>query len=109
MINYTRYELPKNYTVRPEYIINRVCTYFSITEKQIMAKNRKRTIVTARMLSMYFIYKLCPEQSLSSIGRMFGNRDHTTVIHSKNTVVKFVYGPDPIWKDYHDYFHNLFN
>lgn len=103
------YITPSNYIIRPEYIIKQVCSYFYITEKKITSKDRHRNIVTARMLAMYFIYKRCPEQTLSSIGRMFGNRDHTTVINAKNTAIQYIYGPTPIWKEHHDYFDNLFN
>ena len=44
-------------------------------------KARNRNLVVARQLAMYFVKKYTC-LSLVQIGKLFGNRDHTTVIHS---------------------------
>ena len=48
-------------------------------------KTRKRAIVQARQLSMY-LAKSLTKNSLKSIGKHFGGRDHSTVIHSCQAV-----------------------
>jgi len=73
----------------PEYsiaqIINIVSKYFNISEKAIKARTRKREVVTARHLAMFFCQKLT-NKSLSAIGAEFGGRDHSTVVHASKTV-----------------------
>jgi len=62
-----------------------VCEYYSITYDKLQAKTRKREIVQARQISM-FLAKQFTKNSLKTIGDHFGGRDHTTVIHSCQTV-----------------------
>jgi len=62
-----------------------VCEYYEITYDKLQAKTRKREIVQARQISM-FLAKQFTKNSLKTIGDHFGGRDHTTVIHSRQTV-----------------------
>jgi chromosomal replication initiator protein len=62
-----------------------VCDYYAITYDKLQAKTRKREIVQARQISMYLAKKFT-KNSLKTIGEWFGGRDHTTVIHSCQTV-----------------------
>ena len=62
-----------------------VCEYYSVTYDNLQAKTRKREIVQARQISM-FLAKQYTKNSLKTIGDHFGGRDHTTVIHSCQTV-----------------------
>jgi chromosomal replication initiator protein len=62
-----------------------VCEYLSIEEEQVRGKTRKREIVRARQIAMYFCKHLT-QNSLKTIGLHFGGRDHSTVIHANNTV-----------------------
>lgn len=59
--------------------------YFSIEVAQLKAKTRKRQIVQARQIAMYFAKEMT-RHSLKSIGLHFGGRDHSTVIHAIQTV-----------------------
>lgn len=68
-----------------EYIQKLVCDYFSISIDQVKSKTRKREIVQARQISMYFAKDLT-KSSLKTIGMHFGGRDHSTVIHACQTV-----------------------
>jgi chromosomal replication initiator protein len=56
-----------------------------ITPDKLSAKTRKRDIVIARQLAMYFS-KIFTNQSLKSIGEQFGGRDHSTVIYSCKSI-----------------------
>jgi len=62
-----------------------VCDYLDIPEDLVRAKTRKREVVRARQIAMYFSKKLT-QHSLKTIGLHFGGRDHSTVIHANNTV-----------------------
>lgn len=64
-----------------DFIQKSVCDYFEIPMDSLKEKTRKRAIVQARQLSMY-LAKHFTKNSLKVIGRHFGGRDHSTVIHS---------------------------
>jgi chromosomal replication initiator protein len=68
-----------------DYIQKVVCDYFSISIDTLNSKTRKREIVQARQLSMYFSKRLT-KSSLASIGIHCGNKDHATVLHACRTV-----------------------
>jgi chromosomal replication initiator protein len=62
-----------------------VCEYFDVSYDKLLQKTRKREIVQARQITM-FLAKTFTKNSLKTIGEHFGGRDHTTVIHSCQTV-----------------------
>lgn len=62
-----------------------VSKFFNINQELIQSSSRKREIVQARQVTMYFIKKHT-ELSLSKIGVLIGNRNHATVLHACNTV-----------------------
>ena len=66
-------------------IKNVVTGYFNVTNEELSSAVRKRPVVMARQLAMYFCKNLT-DSSLKVIGAQFGNRDHSTVIHSVKTV-----------------------
>lgn len=68
-----------------EYIQKIVCDYLGQTLESVQSKVRKREIVQARQLIMYFAKKLT-NSSLAIIGAKCGNKDHATVLHACKTV-----------------------
>ncbi len=62
-----------------------VCEYYGVSYDKLLHKTRKREIVQARQITM-FLAKSFTKNSLKTIGEHFGGRDHTTVIHSCQTV-----------------------
>ena len=68
-----------------DYIQKIVCDYFNLPLELINSKTRKREIVQARQLAMYFSKKLT-KSSLATIGIHCGNKDHATVLHACRTV-----------------------
>jgi len=68
-----------------DYIEKVVCDYFNISIDLMNSKTRKREIVQARQLAMYFAKKLT-KASLATIGLHCGNKDHATVLHACRTV-----------------------
>jgi len=63
------------------YISKVVCDYFHMPASQIQINTRRREIVQARQLAMYFS-KNMTKYSLSSIGTQIGKKDHATVLHA---------------------------
>ncbi|HET6566365.1 MAG TPA: chromosomal replication initiator protein DnaA, partial [Rhodothermales bacterium] len=61
------------------------CEYFKIPEDLVRAKTRKREVVQARQVAMFFCKQLT-QHSLKTIGLHFGGRDHSTVIHANQSV-----------------------
>jgi chromosomal replication initiator protein len=72
-----------------DYIQKVICEYFNIPVESIHSKTRKRDIVQARQLSMYFSKKHT-KSSLAIIGHQCGNKDHATVLHACRTVNNLV-------------------
>jgi len=68
-----------------DYIQKVVCDYFSMPLDLINSKTRKREIVQARQLAMFFSKKHT-KSSLATIGLHCGNKDHATVLHACRTV-----------------------
>lgn len=68
-----------------DYIQKVVCDYFSLPLETINSKTRKREIVQARQLAMFFSKKHT-KSSLATIGLHCGNKDHATVLHACRTV-----------------------
>lgn len=68
-----------------DYIQKVVCDYFNLPLEVINSKTRKREIVQARQLAMFFSKKHT-KSSLATIGLHCGNKDHATVLHACRTV-----------------------
>ena len=68
-----------------DYIQKVVSDYFQMDVDTLQSKTRKRHIVQARQLAMFFAKKMT-KASLASIGSKIGHRDHATVLHACKTV-----------------------
>mgnify|MGYP004718451271 CR=1 FL=1 len=75
----------KQERVTPENIIKKVCEYFGITENEITGKKKSKEIVEPRMIAIYLIDDVL-DIPLVSIGKIFGGRDHTTIMHSRDKI-----------------------
>lgn len=72
-----------------ELIIRVVRRKFNLSMEVLQSKTRKRKIVFPRQLCMYLIYTYT-KTNLLDIGRKFGGRDHTTVIHAKEVILDLI-------------------
>ncbi len=72
-------------TTRADMIISVICEHFDISPDDIKSQSRKRVLVEARQIAMFFI-KAKTTMSLKAIGNMFGGRDHSTVIYGCQVV-----------------------
>ncbi|MCL4130635.1 UNVERIFIED_CONTAM: hypothetical protein GTU68_038290 [Idotea baltica] len=67
--------------VRIEDIQKIVSQHYNVSRTDMLSARRTRTIVLPRQIAMYIAKNVTP-RSLPEIGRRFGNRDHTTVLHA---------------------------
>ncbi|MEN8227196.1 MAG: chromosomal replication initiator protein DnaA [Bacteroidota bacterium] len=68
-----------------DYIQKVVCNYYNIGLELLQSKTRKREIVQARQVAMFFS-KTLTKSSLATIGSQIGGKDHATVLHACKTV-----------------------
>ena len=66
-------------------IVDTVCHHYNVTVTAVNSKSRKRDYVVARQVTMYLAQKYT-KMPASRIGKLVGNRDHSTVIHSCSKV-----------------------
>ncbi len=90
-----------NREVTPEVIQRTVAEYYNLDVDKLASATRRRHVVLARQISM-FLVKQFTDQSLKAIGRLFGGRDHSTVLYSIKTVRDLIETNDEIKKDLAD-------
>ena len=66
--------------ITPELVINVVAEHFNLTSSMIFSQNRSKEVAYPRQICMYLCKQLTPS-SLGDIGKILGNRDHTTILH----------------------------
>ena len=67
--------------IKIEDILKTVSRHFGVSKGDILSQRRHRSVVWPRQIGMYLAKQLT-SRSLPEIGRRFGNRDHTTVLHA---------------------------
>lgn len=67
--------------IKIEDILKVISRHFGISRGDILSQRRHRSVVWPRQIGMYLAKQLT-SRSLPEIGRRFGNRDHTTVLHA---------------------------
>ena len=71
--------------ITPALILEQTATMFGLEVEQLQSKSRTRDLVNARQVGMYVCRELT-DLSYPQIGKEFGGRDHTTVIHAYEKV-----------------------
>ncbi len=67
--------------VKIDDILKRVSTHYNISRSDLLSSRRTAAVVMPRQIAMY-LAKSLTLRSLPEIGRRFGGRDHTTVLHA---------------------------
>jgi chromosomal replication initiator protein len=83
--------------IKVEDILRIVSRHFAVSKADILSDRRHRSVVRPRQIGMYLAKQLT-SRSLPEIGRRFGNRDHTTVLHAIRKIDKEL-GDNPRLKD----------
>ena len=71
----------------PELIVDVIAEHFNLTSNELYSVNKSRNIAFPRQIAMYLCRKLT-DFSLSDIGKIMGNRDHTTILHGIDKIEK---------------------
>ena len=79
------YQTTARREVTPQLIMQTVAEYYSITVNDLTKQSRHREITVPRQIAMYLTREMT-NLSLPQIGQVFGNRDHTTVLHGCDKV-----------------------
>lgn len=74
-----------NQTDKAIGILEKVCDYSRISRDDLASPSRQQTIVLYRQLAIYFMLR-DTKLSLNQIGRLFGGRDHATILHSRDKI-----------------------
>ena len=74
-----------NHPLTIDEIMEKVCNHYGVSQQSAFGKSRKRNYVQGRQVSMYLAQKHT-KMPASRIGQLIGGRDHSTVIHSCNTI-----------------------
>ena len=77
----------ENRVITPELIISVVCEQYGISQEDVLSKKRSRDIALPRQIAMYLCRDLT-QLSTTNIGRAFGDRDHTTVMHGCDKIAE---------------------
>lgn len=75
--------------ITPELIIDIVSDHFNINPEDILSQKRNAEIVYPRQIAMYLCRQMTT-YTVQALGKCFGNRDHTTVIHGSDKISKMV-------------------
>ena len=77
----------KDKVISSSFIQETVAKYFNIDAKDLAGAKRSNDVVFPRQIAMY-LCRTVPQLSLPQIGKDFGNRDHTTVMHACSKIEK---------------------
>jgi len=73
--------------ITPKEIIKVVAEFYDVPEKELVSNSRRREVVKPRQVAMYLLREIL-KSSFPSIGKRFGGKDHTTVIHACEKIAK---------------------
>lgn len=88
----------RRHQLHSDDIIQYVCNYYKIKPTQLKGPKRDASLVRARQITMYLLYT---EMKLTyvEIGNLLGGRDHTTIMHGVDKIVKLVENKAEISED----------
>jgi len=95
-----RIDLAENGVLKVSYIQAIVADHYRIPPREMTSQRRSQWIARPRQVAMYLTRELTPK-SYPDIGRNFGGRDHTTVIHACKRIEKLMRDDVEIREDVH--------
>ena len=87
--------------VTPQMVLEATAEMFGFTVADLTGKSRSRPLVTARQIAMYVLRQMT-NFSYPAIGREFGDRDHTTVMHAVTKITALMRERRPIYDQVHE-------
>src|SRR5919107_1801929 len=84
-----------------ELIQHEVCRYFGISKGDLVGASRSKVFAYPRQVAMYLCRELTDE-SLPKIGRAFGGRDHSTVMHANSKISNLINSDRDVFNQIHE-------
>ena len=91
----------KDYKISTQKIIKEVSKYFSIPINTLISSKRSQLIAHARQVAMFLCRELTGD-SLPTIGKSFGNRDHTTVLYARTKINELISKDKDVYNQVHE-------
>jgi chromosomal replication initiator protein len=82
--------------ITPKMILDATAEMFGHPVEELCGKSRSRPLVQARQVGMY-VFRELTDFSYPAIGRVFGDRDHTTVMHAVEKITQLMKERRPIY------------
>jgi chromosomal replication initiator protein len=92
--------------ITPEQILEATAKAFDLSIEQICGPSRRRPLVAARQTAMYLFRELT-DYSYPAIAHVFGDRDHTTVMHAQRKVTKLMSEKRQVYEQVTDLIHKV--
>ena len=87
--------------VTADKVISSVCSFYKLDKEKLLGKSKKKELVQPRQICAYLMCEIL-NIPLVSIGKAMGDRDHTTIIHSRDKVTNLLKINDRVAKDVED-------
>ncbi len=87
--------------ITPEAIIRATCSYFSISNNDLLGKSKRAELVRARQICTYLMCEMLA-LPLVNVGKIMGGRDHATVIYSRDKIAEYARVNDAVAKEVND-------
>ena len=82
--------IPKqNLKLEPKQVLEVVCEYFNINQRELTGARRQKELVLPRHITMFILSEYL-NMTVEKIGKVLGNRDHTTVMHGRDKIKSLV-------------------
>ncbi len=75
----------RNLKVDPRTVLNIVCEYFNLSQKDLIGAKRQKELVLPRHITMFILSEHL-NLTVEKIGQLLGKRDHTTVMHGRDKI-----------------------
>jgi chromosomal replication initiator protein len=92
--------------ITPKVILDATASTFGFTVDELCGASRRRPLVTARQIGMY-VFREVTDFSFPAIGREFGGRDHTTVIHAVERITSLMRERRQVYDQVTDLIHQI--
>lgn len=81
---------PQNgFKVEPKKVLETVCGYFNLNQKDLTGARRQKELVLPRHIAMFILSEHL-NLTVEKIGQILGKRDHTTVMHGRDKIKKLI-------------------
>jgi chromosomal replication initiator protein len=84
-----------------ELIQHEVCRYFGVARQDLLGQSRSKPFAYPRQIAMYLCRELTDE-SLPKIGKAFGGRDHSTVMHATAKISNLINSDRDVFNQIHE-------